>query len=101
MKVYIIGVVSNGDTLSLDQQRENAKRFDEAEERLRAEGHEPVNPLKLSPVGSLSWLDAMRKDIKALVDCEAVYHLKGWEDGRGTWIESNLAEDLGLEEMYE
>lgn len=46
----------------------------------------------------------MKADIKLLMDCDAIYLLKGWEDSKGARIEKELAESLGyriIKEEYE
>ena len=43
----------------------------------------------------------MRRDIKLLVDCDAVYMLDGWPESEGARVEHTLARDLGLKCYYE
>jgi nucleoside 2-deoxyribosyltransferase len=66
-------------------------------EALAATGVEVVDPTQLCPEGSRpTWLDYMRADIKALVDCDSVLILPGWEESRGARVERMLAEALGI-----
>jgi hypothetical protein len=97
MKVYIAGVVSLGGRLTVEQQQINAKRFYDAESVLRELGYEPVNPLRLNPVGeATNWAAVMKVDLKALLDCDGVYALKGWDAGLGSVIEVELARALSM-----
>jgi Domain of unknown function (DUF4406) len=102
LKVYIAGLVSNGGKLSLRQQKWNAQAFAKAEVALRLAGHEPINPLTLSPVSKDSkWLAVMKIDLRAMLECDAVYALDGWETGLGSSIEVYLASVLGMPVYFE
>jgi len=43
----------------------------------------------------------MRIDIKALVDCDAIYMLNNWRDSKGANVELNIAQGLGMEIIFE
>lgn len=102
MKLYIAGVISLGGTLSVNQQKRNVKLFYRAEEVLRKHGHEPVNPVRDHPVDpNTDWQTVMRADIKTLMDCDGVYALKGWANGKGSRIEVGLAAALGMPVIQE
>ncbi len=47
--------------------------------RLEALGCDVVNPATINPETSLSWCECMRRDIAALVFCDAVQLLPGWQ----------------------
>jgi hypothetical protein len=42
----------------------------------------------------------MREDIKALMDCEAIYLLAGWRESEGSSIEAVIALKVGLKRVY-
>lgn len=63
--------------------------------RLRAMGYDVVNPAELCP-GETDWSACMRTDIVAMMACDGVALLPGWERSRGARIEFNLAVDLCL-----
>ena len=89
MKVYISGPITgypNG----------NAEAFGDAEDSIRWSGHEPVNPHKLTHDHGKTWAEFMREDIKALLDCQAIFMLKGWWHSKGAVIENKLAQELGI-----
>jgi nucleoside 2-deoxyribosyltransferase len=94
MKVYISGPISGIDGL-------NKKAFEEAKAYLLAIGHEPTSPhdICLGKDQSESWVAFMREDIKALMDCDAIYMLAGWSHSRGAAIEYSIAERLGYKMM--
>jgi hypothetical protein len=81
----------------------NIEAFCDAALDILTAGNYPVNPhdvgYLLSP-GS-SWLDYMRVDIKALVDCDEIYMLRGWWRSRGARLEWVIAQGLGMKVRYE
>lgn len=95
MKVYISGAISGIPFHVVTDQ------FKKAEVELLAKGHEPVNPLNNGLDNTCSWLNHMRADIKSLLDCDAIYMIKGWPDSRGAIIEKQLAENLGMKVFYQ
>jgi hypothetical protein len=62
---------------------------------LRTGGHAVTNPAELNPDGGL-WNDCMRRDIAALMDCDTVATLPGWEHSKGARLEVLIAERLGM-----
>ena len=63
--------------------------------RLRADGHVVTNPAELNPDGG-SWTDCMRRDIAALMECDTVATLPGWENSQGASLEVLIAHRLGM-----
>lgn len=93
-KIYISGKI-----IGLEN-NEAFKRFDEAEKELKAKGFEVVNPMTIEHNHDKSWINYMKTDIKALMDCDAIYMLPNWKTSRGAKIERQLAIDLGMK-VYE
>ena len=110
MKIYISGPMTG-------LPENNYPAFHEAARTLRAKGHKVVNPAEIHPHGWLrrllhrvlrvlrlvrgkqlapTWADYMRADIRALLDCEAIALLPGWDQSRGARCEVSIAEDLGM-----
>jgi len=91
----------------------NFPAFFKAEEDLTKEGYEVVNPARLDgmdttgmqgnldEVPDFSLKDAMKRNMAAICDCDAIYMLKGWEKSRGALIEIQLASYLSLKIKYE
>ena len=88
-KTYIAGPMTGIKDL-------NFPAFHQAAEWLRGMGHEVVNPAEINPDHHMSWEACMRSDIAALVTCDAIMLLPGWEDSRGAKLEHHIAERLGL-----
>lgn len=90
MKIYISGQISG---LSLETVYSN---FTNAEVELIKQGYEVVNPLNNGLPHESSWIDHMRADIKLMLDCDAIYLLKGYQDSKGAMIEYDLAKTLNF-----
>jgi len=89
MRVYISGPMSGYPDL-------NFPSFHEAAAKLRALGHEVVNPAELGEHADWQWADYLKRDLKVLLDCDAVYALAGWRDSKGASIECDVAIRLGM-----
>lgn len=88
-RIYIAGPMSGIHQM-------NFPAFHAAAADLRAIGHTAINPAEINPDHKMSWEDCMRSDIAALVTCDAIYLLPGWEESRGAKLEHHIAERLGL-----
>lgn len=75
--------------------------FLKAENELKEKGYNVVNPMNIEHNHDKSWLSYMRNDIKALVDCDAIYMLDNWIDSRGAKVELTIAYGLDLETLFE
>ena len=89
MRVYISGPMTG-------IENDNKEAFDDAEKQLKEKGHEVVNPQSLPHDHDKSWESYMKEDIKALLECDAVFALAGWSGSRGALIEVDLADALGV-----
>jgi hypothetical protein len=80
----------------------NKMAFDKAETLLRNKGYNVVNPHSIpDPMGVFTYVDYMRMDIRALLDCDAIYLLKGWEFSNGAKLEQSIASMLKMEHCFE
>lgn len=73
----------------------NMPAFHAAAARIRATGHDVLNPAELCPPG-ISWDQAMAIDLAALDTADGVITLSGWERSRGARIEIHRARQRGL-----
>jgi hypothetical protein len=94
MRIYISGKITGIE----DDARVN---FEIAENIIRAMGHEPVNPFKLRHKKDATWEDYMRKDIRELTKCDAIWMLPDWKESKGAKIEMQLADNLKIHKMYQ
>ena len=77
MKTYISGPISG-------------RPFEEAESHfllgeflLRGKDRKFVNPIKLPHLHGSTWKEYLKEDIVALMECDSIYMLKGWDDSAG------------------
>lgn len=73
----------------------NFQLFHTTAAALRAAGHTVINPAELNPEPG-TWSDCMRRDIAALMDCDTVATLPGWQDSRGASLEVHIGKELGM-----
>lgn len=96
-RVYIAGPISEIADC-------NRQAFELAASRLREEGYVVVNPLEIAaalPFDGPIWADYMRADLHAMLDCDAIFLLPGWQASRGALLEYRVAEALGMEVLHE
>jgi hypothetical protein len=93
LKCYISGKITGIDNYE--------KLFSDAENYLLSKGYDVVNPVKLNHDHDKSWESYMRVDLKALLDCDAIYMLKNFHSSKGAIIEKNLAYQLGIKIINE
>lgn len=84
-KVYISLPITGR---SLDDVR---TQIDEVSKLLRAHGYVPVSPLEIQPDLNAPYSELMGNDIKALLECDAVIFLDGWEKSKGCRLEHQAA----------
>lgn len=77
----------------------NFPAFHAATATLRARGLDVINPAEFTPDldNVPAWEDCMRRDIAALVTCDSVVLLPGWEASRGATLEHLIATKLGMQ----
>ena len=110
IKVYISGAIMYAT---------GEDRFAIAEQMLEERGFAAINPKKVSACGARdhecdtlqphevlrgmahSWACFMRYDLLALLRCDAIYMLRGWELSHGARLELNVAAAVGLSVMME
>jgi Domain of unknown function (DUF4406) len=79
----------------------NFPAFNEKEIELIFDGWHTVNPVAINPDPATPWLECMKRDLRALLMCDAIYMLRGWKDSKGASLEHHIATELGLEILYE
>lgn len=74
----------------------NATQFTSVAKLLRERGYDVCNPIEFDESPGLAWSDYLRKDIRALMDCQGVITLPGWQESRGATLEVHIAHALGM-----
>jgi hypothetical protein len=93
-KIYVAGPMRGYEDF-------NFPAFNEAAEILRGNGWTVINPVDVNPDPKTPYSECMRKDIAALVTCDAIFMLKGWGESKGATLEFAVAEALELKIYYE
>lgn len=91
-RIYISGPVTDN-----TRYRE---QFGAAERLLRIKGWKVCNPVKHEKDGN-EWSYYIRKDIRKLLKCDAIYMMRGWSKSKGARLERILADSLGMRIVYE
>ncbi len=94
MIVYIAGPISG------HKPEKVAPLFAQAQEKLTQAGHQVVNPMVIS-YHYASWKEAMKNDLKALMECDAIYLLPGWRTSAGAFLEYQVAVAFGLRVLHQ
>lgn len=89
MKLYLAGPMTGYPEL-------NFPLFHREAARLRAIGHEVINPAEINIDPAAGWAECMRADIQHLVTCEGIAMLPGWLKSRGASLELRIADALGM-----
>jgi hypothetical protein len=91
MRLYVSGPMTGYEQF-------NYPAFESAAKQLRDVGYEVCSPHELnSNEGDVSWIECMKVDIRALLDCEGVATLDGHEKSKGATLENTIAAAMGLE----
>lgn len=88
-KVYISGPMSHIPDL-------NFPAFAIAARTLRKAGYDVTSPAEINADNGQSWKSCMRKDIKALCECDIIALLPGWEASEGAHLEIHIAHRIGI-----
>ena len=89
MKVYISLPITCHDIEEVEARCIFAKAV------LKKKGHTPVSPLDVSDNPDASYAEHMGRDISALLECDAVLFLEGYETSKGCMLEHAAAEIYG------
>lgn len=89
-KIYIAGKVTGEKVLLC------AAKFKAAQEELEKSGFRAINPLEVVGTWEISWENAMKKCITALMSADAVYILPCVHNSPGAKLEIHLAQRLGI-----
>ena len=81
---------------------QNYAAFQAAAERLRAQDVQVISPHEIIPPGAgpWTWAQHMRVDLAALLTCDVIVMLPGWETSRGAQLEKAVAEAIAMPVDY-
>lgn len=90
-KCYVAGPMTGHPEL-------NYPLFHSTAARLRKMGFEVISPAELNPI-TTPYREAMINDILALVQCDHIVMLDGWEKSKGATLEHHIAQVLGIQRI--
>lgn len=85
MKVYV-SLPITGFPLNIVKKR--AKQY---KKELQADGYEVITPFDVCNESNRSYAHYMGEDIKALLECDAIYLASGWHGSKGCIAEYEVA----------
>ena len=88
-RVYIAGPITGVDGYE--------ESFNKAAADLEALGFEAVNPIAPGPVEGADYKYYIDRGLRMLMECDAIYMLRGWRKSKGATLESFYAMICGLE----
>lgn len=92
-RVYVAGRITG-----LPKEQVQTK-FSNITARLADMGYTVVNPAEALE-DERSWKDAVRNDIKKMLECDEVHLLPDWKESRGAQLERDIALRLGMQVVY-
>lgn len=75
----------------------NFAAFNAEANRLRGMGYEVVNPVDVNPDVNIGWHECMRRDLAALLTCDTLALLDGWQKSAGAHLEMHVAHRVGMD----
>lgn len=92
-RVYVAGKVTG-----LPKEQVKTK-FNLITSKLNGLGYQVVNPVAITN-DVPSWDDALRNDIKKMLECDELHMLPDWQESRGAQLERDIAIRLGMNVVY-
>jgi hypothetical protein len=74
-------------------------KFNQISSRLTGMGYHVVSPMAVLD-DTQTWNDAVRDDIKKMLECDEVHLLPDWQESRGAQLERDIALRLGMHVVY-
>lgn len=87
--IYISGPMTGIDDYNYPEFERHASEF-------RSDGIAVISPHEITPEFGLPYSHYMKRDIAALLLCDAIIMLDGWENSRGAKLEREIAIACGL-----
>lgn len=83
------------------QEQKAREKADLTKAMLSRSGHQPISPFDIYAGAKPKWEDHICCDLRALLDCDAIYLCDGWQFSQGCQLEAEAARIYKLQIMYE
>lgn len=83
------------------QEQEAREKADLTKAMLSRAGHKVINPFEVPAGENPVYKDYICCDLRALLDCDAIYLCDGWQFSQGCQLEAEAARIYKLQIMYE
>ena len=83
------------------QEQEAREKADLTKAMLRRAGHKVITPFEVYAGKNPVYKDHIAFDIRALLDCDAIYLCDGWQFSQGCQLEAEAARIYKLQIMHE
>jgi uncharacterized protein DUF4406 len=90
---YVAGKITGLPKMDVQQ------KFDLISRQLKGMGYNVVNPFAACD-DTKTWDEAVRSEIKKMLECDEVHMLPDWQQSRGAQLERDIALRLGMEVVY-
>jgi hypothetical protein len=88
-RIYISGAMSG-------MPDHNFPLFNACAAKLRRLMFEVVNPVDINPDIGTPWQECLKADLHALLGCDTIMMLPGWEGSSGAHLEMHVAHRVGI-----
>ena len=88
MRLYLSGKITGHDNYK--------EYFAAGRAKLENAGYEVCDPTTFDFPGDIHWAEAMKYDIREMLQCDGVALLPNWKESKGALIEARLAKSLGI-----
>lgn len=68
---------------------------------IKSSGSDSITPFDVSPDSNASYAEHMGKDIQDLLECDAVFFCRGWQNSKGCQAEFEVAKIYGKQMIFE
>ena len=97
MKIYLSGKITGTDNYKAKFEKTSL------ELQIRFPNAEIINPVELCKDISCNarWSEYMKCCIQGLIQCDTIYMTADWQFSKGSRLEHRIAENLGIETIFE
>jgi len=100
-KIYISGTITGKEEQAFKEFQDAENYLNDLEYAIEKLSYKVINPFKLKHNHDKSWESYMKECLNALLKCDCIYMLNGYENSKGAMLELNVAVSLGFSVYYQ